>query len=168
MPIYMNYSGVSGESQSVASHEQWIEISSFQWGVGRGISSPTGGSSDREGSSPSVSQIVITKATDAASPNLLQECLGGRRLRVSIVFTKATTPNGPRHKLDLKDALIADIQPHPRRSGSDEKLTITFSDYHFNGAKNVPIPPTLSVNEGNPVRSQEIWTPFRLTPGQIH
>jgi type VI secretion system secreted protein Hcp len=51
MPIYTQYSGVSGDPKSGSSHEQWIEISSFQWGVGRGISSPTGGSSDREGSS---------------------------------------------------------------------------------------------------------------------
>ena len=167
MPIYMQYSGITGDAQSVG-HAQWIEVDSFQFGVGRGISSPTGGSSDREASAPSVSEIVVTKPTDVASPSLFQHCLGSRRLRVSIIFTNATTPSGPRHKLDLKDALIADIQPHPRRSGMGEKLTISFSDYVFNGAKNVPIPPTLSVNEGNPVRSQEMWTPVRLTPGQVH
>jgi type VI secretion system secreted protein Hcp len=143
MPIYMQYSGITGDAQNLTFHQQWIEINSFQFGVGRGISSPTGGSADREASSPSVSEIVVTKKTDAASPSLFQHCLGGRRLRVSIVFTNGTTPGGFRHKLDLKDALIAQIQPYPRRSGRGEKLTITFSEYHFNGASNVPIPHTL-------------------------
>jgi hypothetical protein len=39
----------------------WIEINSFQWGVGRGISSTSSSSSDKEGTTPSVSEIVITK-----------------------------------------------------------------------------------------------------------
>ncbi len=43
-----------------------------QFGVGRGISSPTGGSADREGSTPSVSEVVITKSTDrqASAPSV--------------------------------------------------------------------------------------------------
>jgi len=171
MPIYMQYSGTTGDSQSVG-HTQWIEIDSFQWGVGRGISSPTGGSSDRESSSPSVSEIVVTKPTDAASPSLLQECLGGpsRELEVSIVFTSAGS-GSPRHTLKLNRAVIIDFKPsYPQRHGSKrhERLTLSFSDYEFNGAKNVPIPSTLSVNEGSPVRLQEIWTPLRLTPSQVH
>jgi hypothetical protein len=38
-----------------------IDLNSFSWGIGRGISSPTGGSADRESSAPSVSEIVVTK-----------------------------------------------------------------------------------------------------------
>ena len=30
MPIYMNYDGIPGDVTS-AGHEQWIELSSFQW-----------------------------------------------------------------------------------------------------------------------------------------
>ena len=148
MPIYMNYSGISGEAQSRASHQQWIEISSFQWGVGRGISSPTGGSSDREGSSPSVSEIVVTKPTDAASPNFFQHCLGGKKFKVSIGFTNVVGggPPVPRHTLDLTDAVITDIKPYfPQRSGRGEltrheKLTSKFSEYYFNGLRNVLVP----------------------------
>jgi len=168
MPIYMQYSGTTGEAQNGASHEELIEISSFQWGVGRGISSPTGGSSDREGSTPSVGEIVVTKPTDTTSPGLFQHCLVGTRLLVSILLTNTKKPGGPRHKIDLKNAVITGVQPCSTRSGRGERLTLSFSDYEFNGAKNVPIPPTLSINEGNPVRPQEIWTPFRLTPGQVH
>jgi len=60
MPIYMQYGSVPGEAAKTG-HKEWIEINSFQWGVGRGISSPTGGSADRESSTPSVGEIVVKK-----------------------------------------------------------------------------------------------------------
>jgi len=64
--IYMNYNDIPGDA-TAEGHEKWIELNSCQWGVGRGISSPTGGSADRESSAPSVSEIVVTKATDVSS-----------------------------------------------------------------------------------------------------
>ena len=139
MPIFMNYSGITGDVQNT-SHEQWIEIASFQWGVGRGISSPTGGSADREGSTPSVGEIVVTKETDTSSASLFQHCLDGERLRVSIILTNAPTPGGLHQKIDLENAVVTHIQPHPTRSGKGEKLTITFSQYAVNGLKNIPLP----------------------------
>jgi len=76
MPIYVQYGTIPGDVTATG-HEKWIEVNSFQWGVGRGISSPTGGSSDREASAPSVSEIVVTKPTDIASVKLLDESLEG-------------------------------------------------------------------------------------------
>src|SRR5262245_22019949 len=60
MPIYLQHQALTGEVTEPG-HLNWIQISSFQWGVGRGISSPTGGSADRAGSAPSVSEIHIHK-----------------------------------------------------------------------------------------------------------
>ena len=142
MPIYMNYAGINEDGQS-ASHTDWIEISSFQWGIGRQISSSTGGSADRESSAPSVSEIVVTKKTDEASASLYNECLVGTPLSVSIILTNTPKPDGPHHKIDLENAVITHIQPHPTRSGKGEKLTITFSEYAFNGLKNIPVPYTI-------------------------
>jgi len=139
VPIFMNYSGYPAGAQGKPSHRQWIEISSFQWGIGRGITTSSGGASDREGSAPSVSEIVVTKVSDAASPNLFQHCLGATRLKVSFVFTNATA--GPQHTLDLDDALITNIQPSGAgRSAKGEKVTVAFSGHNFNGIKNGPIP----------------------------
>jgi type VI secretion system secreted protein Hcp len=87
MPIYVQYGKIAGDV-TAAGHEKWIEVNSFQWGVGRGISSPTGGSSDRESSAPSVSEIVVTKPTDIASVNLLGESLEGEGEDVTIDFCK--------------------------------------------------------------------------------
>jgi hypothetical protein len=62
MPIYIQFGSIPGEVANTG-HEKWIEINSFQWGVGRGSPSPTGGSAGRESSTPSVSEIVVKKPT---------------------------------------------------------------------------------------------------------
>ena len=92
MPIYVQYAALKGDV-TAAGHEGWIEVNSFQWGVGRGISSPTGGSGDRESSAPSVSEIVVTKPTDIATVNLLNEALQGEGVDVSIDFCKTDKGN---------------------------------------------------------------------------
>jgi|GEM_PF-6550946 len=51
MPIYLNYNKIPGDVTE-STHTGWIELNSCQWGIGRGISSPTGGSADRESSGP--------------------------------------------------------------------------------------------------------------------
>jgi type VI protein secretion system component Hcp len=72
MPIYLNSSGAQWDSNNSASHDGWIEIDSFSFGAGRQITTSGGGSSDREGSTPSVGEIVVKKTTDQASPSLFQ------------------------------------------------------------------------------------------------
>ena len=92
MPIYVQYAALKGDV-TAAGHEGWIEVNSFQWGVGRGISSPTGGSGDRESSAPSVSEIVVTKPTDVSTVNLLNEALQGEGVDVTIDFCKTDKGN---------------------------------------------------------------------------
>jgi type VI secretion system secreted protein Hcp len=87
MAIYVQYASLKGDVTE-STHVGWIEVNSFQWGVGRGISSPTGGSSDREASAPSVREIVVTKPLDVASNPLLNESLQGEGQDVTIDFTK--------------------------------------------------------------------------------
>ncbi|MDB5306042.1 MAG: hypothetical protein JWO38_244 [Gemmataceae bacterium] len=89
MPIYMNYNSLAIKGDvTEGSHKTWIELNSFQWGVGRGISSPTGASADRESSAPSVSEITTTKAQDAATIAIVNEALQGEGQTVIIDFCK--------------------------------------------------------------------------------
>jgi type VI secretion system secreted protein Hcp len=92
MPVYLKYASIDGDS-TAAGHEKWVEVNSFQWGVGRGISSPVGASADRESSAPSVSEIVVTKPTDIASTKLLNEALQGEGEDVTIDFCKTDKGN---------------------------------------------------------------------------
>jgi type VI secretion system secreted protein Hcp len=91
MPIYMKYGAIKGGATATG-HEGWIELNSFQWGIGRTISGPTGGPSSRGASAPSISDIVVTKPTDIATVALLREALVGGGQDVSIDF--CTTDQG--------------------------------------------------------------------------
>ena len=92
MPIYMNYNSLAVQGDVTATgYANWIELNSFQWGVGRGISSPTGGSADRESSAPSVSEITVTKDQDSSTGPLLTEALKGEGVTVIIDFVKTSS-----------------------------------------------------------------------------
>jgi type VI secretion system secreted protein Hcp len=89
MPLYMNYDKLAIKGDvSEEGHKNWIELYSFQLGVGRGISSPVGGSADREASAPSVSEIMVSKSTDCATVKLMNEALEGEGKTVQIDFCR--------------------------------------------------------------------------------
>ena len=91
MPIYMNYnSGAIPGDVTADGWVGWIELNSFQFGVGRGIASPTGGSADRESSAPSVAEITITKDQDSSTGPLVTEALQGEGVTVIIDFVKTS------------------------------------------------------------------------------
>src|SRR5690606_38903970 len=71
----------------------YIEIESFQWGVGRAVDLPRGSSSGRETSAPNLSEINITKSVDSTSPLFFAEAVAGKSIQtVKIEFT--TLPQG--------------------------------------------------------------------------
>ena len=93
---------------------------SFSWGVGRGISSPTGGSADRESSAPSVSEIAIRKSGDGPQESVSMnytkiemsyEVQGareassglatGRRIHQPLSITKEIDMSSPKLMTDL-------------------------------------------------------------------
>jgi type VI secretion system secreted protein Hcp len=63
MAIYMQFEGIDG-GVTAEGHDGWIEMDSLQWGVGRGISMAVGATGKREASTPSVSEISMTKRMD--------------------------------------------------------------------------------------------------------
>jgi type VI secretion system secreted protein Hcp len=90
MPIYIKYGDIKGDvtADGHKGTDGWVEVNSFQFGVGRGISSPTGGSADREASAPSISEIVVTKPMDKSSYRWMEESLTGEGVSVTIDFVK--------------------------------------------------------------------------------
>ncbi|MGH2448624.1 MAG: type VI secretion system tube protein Hcp [Chloroflexota bacterium] len=76
MALYLKYGSIDGKV-STTGYDKWIELKSFQWGVGRGISSAMGSTQDREASHPSVSEITVGKEMDISSSKLLEDALGG-------------------------------------------------------------------------------------------
>jgi len=135
----MNYNDLAVKGNATSEgHEGWIVVNSFQWGVGRGISSPTGASADRESSAPSVSEIVVTKINDPATPKLLNEALQGEGVKVVIDFTK-TDKGGPNEVFltyTLEDCMISGYSCSSGGERPSESLSLNFTKIEI---KNTPM-----------------------------
>ena len=76
---------VAGES-TAPGRSGWMDLGSFQFGAGVGISFGTG-SSNREASAPSLSEVTLTKDMDRLSPSLFSALTQGKpfdRMKVEI------------------------------------------------------------------------------------
>lgn len=92
MAIFMEYDGggVAGDA-TAESHTGWITLTTCQFGVGRGISTPVGSAENREASTCNVSEIVVSKEMDAASGPLWQELVKNTTGKdVTIDFTSTS------------------------------------------------------------------------------
>ncbi len=128
MAIFLKYGSIKGETTQLT-HKDWIEVNSFQFGVGRGISSGVGGGSKREASAPSVSEITLTKTMDIASPLLLKEAIGGKAVEVKIELTQ--TDNSGKHvsfqKYILTNTLISGYSISSGGDRPSESLSLNFT-----------------------------------------
>jgi type VI secretion system secreted protein Hcp len=144
----MNYNSLAIKGDvTEEKHTGWIELNSFQWGVGRGISSPTGGSGDREASAPSVSEIVVTKATDASSTAVVNEALQGEGQKVIIDFCKTDKGNLEVYMTyTLENTMISGYSISSGGDRPSESLSLNFTkiEYKFTpmGAGNEGASPT--------------------------
>lgn len=129
MPIYMNYNALAIKGDVTAEgHETWIELNSFQWGVGRGIASPTGASADRESTAPSISEISVTKTMDKSSIHLLNEALQGEGVKVIIDFCK--TDKGKLEvylQYTLEDTMISGYSTASGGDRPNETVSLNFT-----------------------------------------
>jgi type VI secretion system secreted protein Hcp len=134
MAIYMEYDGIKGDV-TAAGHEKWIECTSLHWGVGRGITSPqVGGSADREGTSPSVSEITLTKVSDCASSNLLREALWGEGKKVTLHLCKTDTKDNFQvyQEYILTNVMISGFSMSSGGDRPTESLSLNFTKIESN------------------------------------
>lgn len=128
MAIFLKYGDIKGETTQLT-HKDWIEVNSFQFGVGRGISSGVGGGSKREATAPSVSEIVVTKSMDIASPLLLKDAIGGKAVTAKIELTQ--TDNSGKHvsfqKYILTNTLISGYSLSSGGDRPSESLSLNFT-----------------------------------------
>jgi type VI secretion system secreted protein Hcp len=90
MALYMKYGSIKGPV-TTDGFKDWIELNSFQWGASRSIGTAARGSTTREHSEPSLSEITVTKLTDVASPKLFLDAVAGKLdNKVTIKFTTTT------------------------------------------------------------------------------
>ncbi len=128
MALYMKYGSIKGPV-TTDGFKDWIECNSFQWGVGRAIGTAARGSTSREHSEPSLSEIVVTKPTDVSSPKLFLDAVGGKLdNKVQIKFT--TTSKGAVTTFLTYDLENTGISGYSLSSGGDmpnETLSLNFT-----------------------------------------
>ena len=130
MAIFLKYGPLEGEVTATG-YEKWIEVQSFQMGVGRGISAGVGGGSKREASAPSVSEITVTKTMDAASPLLLKESIGGKACDVKLDLTQ-TDASGKHiafQKYILTNTLVSGYSVSSGGDRPSESLSLNFTKF---------------------------------------
>src|ERR1700742_1457699 len=109
MPIYMNIDGIKGEVTE-GKHKDWIELESCQYGVHRPITTAVGRGKQREASSPTVSEIVVTKFMDGASHGIFKWSIGGAEGKtVKIDLTAAGGGDAPHiyYQFELTNTLVS-------------------------------------------------------------
>lgn len=93
MSIFMSYGEIPGES-SDANHKRWIDVESIRWGTSRRITSATSRQNDRESSNAAMSDIVIEKLMDSATPALFIEACCGRGKPLVLELTETGIGRG--------------------------------------------------------------------------
>lgn len=137
MPLYMHFEGIKGNA-TAKGYEDWIEISSFQFGTGRGISTPTGGAANRESSAPSVSEVTVTKAMDVASPKLLEQGLigsDGKMVKIAVTRTGKELKEICTYKLEK--TLVSGYSVSTGGDTPTESVSLNFVkfEYAFTGSE---------------------------------
>lgn len=128
MAIYMKYGHIKG-SVTTEGFKDWIELNSFQWGVGRAIGTAARGSISREHSEPSLSEVAVSKPTDVASPKLFLDAVAGKLdTKVTIKFT--TTAKGKVETFLTYELENTGISGYSLSSGGEipmESLSLNFT-----------------------------------------
>lgn len=129
MPIYMEIEGIKGEV-TMSGYEEQIELLSFSWGVGRGISMITGRTSSREVSSPSLSEVNVVKELDKSTPLIVQEATTGAKGKKILLHFVNTGGDAEEEYLTytLHDCLISSYSISASGAGvPTENLALSFT-----------------------------------------
>jgi len=131
MAIYLKYDGIDGEATH-QDHKKWIDISSMQFGIGRGISTPSGSTANREASEPSVSEVTVTKLMDGASPKLFTESATGAAGKEVLIHLVSTgSPGNTYVEYKLTNALISGYSVSSAGDRPSESLSINFTKIQY-------------------------------------
>lgn len=128
MAIYMKYADVEGSS-TAQSHEKWITVESIQWGGGRAIGTVTGSAKNREASMVSISEVVITKQQDNASPQLSTKAFIGTDGEEVTIHLTTTSDQGVNTILELilTDTLISGFSVSSGGDRPSESISMNFT-----------------------------------------
>lgn len=128
--LYLKVEGFKGPV-TTPGFEEWIDAHSFRFGLNR--------ASGSKGPSPaSVSEVLITKGTDATTPLLFSEAVAGREKVVELELVRTGTRGAERYyKLKLYDVLVSAFSQSSGGDGIPQesvslnylKMEMTFTEF---------------------------------------
>jgi type VI secretion system secreted protein Hcp len=131
MPIFMHFDGIEG-NVTAKGYEKWIEVNSFQFGAGRGISTPTGGAENREASAASVSEVTVTKSMDKASPKLFEAGLvGDKGKTVKVVMTRTGKELKELCSYKFESTLVSGYSVSSGGDSPSESVSLNFVKFEY-------------------------------------
>lgn len=151
MAIYLKYADVNGSS-TAQSHEQWITCELISWGGGRAIGTPTGSAKNREASMVSISEVVISKSQDNASPELLKRSYVGTDGEDVTIHLTTTSNEGVNTIMELKltNTLVSGFSVSSGGDRPSESVSMNFTKIK-------------STFHNQAVEGTEASTPFTVT-----
>ncbi len=128
MAIYINIDSVQGDATQ-DNHTNWLYVHSLQWGAGRGVSSPVGGSKNREASEPSISEVTFTKDMDKSSAKLFQLATSDNKGKAVTIDLVRTSQGGPMVYMQykLEDALVSGYSMSSGGDTPSESISLNFT-----------------------------------------
>lgn len=128
----MKCEGISGESSDKL-HKGWIDVDHIDWCVARRISSNPGTRYNREIANAEITDLMLTRRMDSATPALFINACCGKGQTVEIHFTKTGSGSGSDSYLEyvLHNALICDYHVSAQAGNAKhptEELIISFQE----------------------------------------
>lgn len=133
---FLKIDDVKGEVQD-SQYKEWIEISSFSWGVSNAGSSASGGGGGA--GKASFQDIHFTKSLDKSSATLMLHCANGAHFQKCHIEMRKSggDPSGKSSvflKIDLADVLVSSVLTAGAEQGDDrpvEEVGLNFAKFHL-------------------------------------
>ena len=115
--MFLSFTGVSGSATNGL-----IPINSLQWGVGRGVSI-----SPRTASTPTFSEVTITKIMDSASPELAMQAANGPGTATCVLTIKDHNTGNVLYTLTLSNVYVSGYSVSSGGDVPSESLSLNYT-----------------------------------------
>jgi len=148
MAIYMKIPAIEGDI-SAQGHEHWIQILNLEFSTKRSLSIEPGRIADREATRPAISEVLIYKKMDKASPLLFSEaCVGKAKNEVKIDICQTGSSLMPYMQYTLGNVIISsysveaenDAYPKEKLHLSFDRIEMRYTPFDEQNQAQSPIP----------------------------
>ena len=129
MAIYVKIPGIKGQTQT-AGFKECLEVESFQVGASLAVTAGTS-NSERTTSLPSFSEVILSRESDSATPQLLQKLADAEVVKGKTVVTFVRKDN--KKMLDLMTVTLSDVVISTMSINSGGELPMESIGLNFSG-----------------------------------